>query len=142
MRSIAPIITTVLFSLFFLAACNNDDDLRVTFGTKNFYFINNSTSVDLSYQTNNANINIPSQETSMIGNIEISGGEDGYAPSEFFEDEISTNEEEDVFLYRNDNGINIEALKLSNNEQLNWIKTDIEDGVFHFTLEVTDGMIN
>lgn len=112
-------------------------------GTDSLNFIDNQSSYVLTYQLADPVIQIPIGVETQITS-ESALGTSGLLPEWVF-DNYADQEGKDIFLYRDSNGVAIEALQLNANDELIWIETGPgelgQPNVFHYTLSITDEMI-
>ncbi len=115
--------------------------------TINFYIIDNQSSYELIYEISDVDqidsILVPTGEVIEIDALGDTDSE-RITGDECFE-LLAKNRNTDVYLYRDSNGYQINALKLNTSGMLNWVedkKSPNRFGNFNdFTLVVTDDMI-
>lgn len=141
-------ISVVLVILIGFSACKKDDEGNTDNNNNidptsiNTYFIDNQSSFQLIFNAASTAINIDTGTTTEINATE-SEGSTAIAASIMFES--LNNSQTGVYLYRENNGAEVEVLTLYPNNTLNWIEIAEEvvnnTYTFNHTLTVTDDML-
>lgn len=127
----------IAFSFFMFQSCTTKE-----YENRNEYFIDNQSSFDLRYKIEIddtlTDVNILSGNNAEIYSEVLRGG--SFSPNGYFES-ISEYIGSDIYLTRDSLSVQIEALKLNADEDLDWIEKN-SGSVVNFTLTVTDEMLN
>ena len=113
--------------------------------SRSFYFIDNQSSLVLSYDMKltfshpDSTVVIPIGLSTEIQN-ESTIGTSGIDPADLFL-ELQV-DHGNIYLYTDSMGVRVEALQLNANPDLNWVEEKQGGNVFHYTLEVRDDMLD
>lgn len=129
-----PKVVALLLTTLSISSCTTIDAEYDT----TVYFIDNQSSYDLAFKVPGPYTVIPRGVITKFYELKAKGG--GYEPRAAFDPEL--NNDQKTYLYKDSpNGLTA-ALLVSRNKDLLWIESKVDSDIFHYTLVVTDDMIN